>query len=166
MNPGDKVRYRGPGGTGVWEGVIAFDEPDAVLMEVNPPVPMLKAPDAIMVEEVDDRMYLPETTMLGYGTRWLLEDLGIEVPSGKFTDSTERIYEIEKPMKVSEIMALCRKHHGPDPGDSSSSFTSAWRKRKIKIGEKLNPLCWLQSVMLTAIPLAKKGRYSGDFEVL
>ena len=141
MEVGDHVIYREPQGlVNEWRGTVAAIDRNMVLLEPDEPTPFVDGPDAMAFEAIDDRMYLPETNTIGYGLRQALEDDGIEV-KGHLEDVRERKFILDHPMRIQEIKAFCKRKH-PN-----------------------TPQCWMHGIVLTAIPIDKKSRFFGTFEV-
>lgn len=110
-------------------------------MELDEPIPFIFAPEAVLIDAVDERMYLPETKVLAYGLAQALEDENA-LPSGNWRGEDQRIYDLDKSMDVRELMKFCKKNHPEEK------------------------LCWLHGIIMTAVPIDTKSKYFGAFEPL
>ena len=150
MKKGDRVSYsdRGHGSSfhaaagapTEWTGRIAATEKNRVLLELDEPIPFYLGPEAVDIEAIDDRMYLPKTKTLAYGLADALEDAGL-LPPGK-RDQFNTIYQLDDPMSIKKIKEFCEKKYR---------------------GQKH---CWLHGIMMTAVPIDLKSKWFGEFKTV
>jgi hypothetical protein len=140
MNIGEHGIYRE--GNREWRGtVVDIHAPESIaLFELDKPMSFMNAPWAIAIKAIDERMYLRETSRIGYGLRAAMEDAGA-LPAGHFEDVEERIYLLDQPMDIRDAQKFCKERH---PGEK---------------------LCWLQGAVMRAVPIDKKSKNFGTFEV-
>lgn len=120
-----------------YPGRIAGIEGDIALLELYEPVSYFGAPGDMVAQKIRKGFYSEETYVLGVDLveQWK-EHSPSTLPRGRFTEEGIE-YVLEKPIKVSDVRALCQKHFPFEPG------------------------CWWESLVLYVVPIDLMG--SGSF---
>jgi len=128
VKKGDRVEIELADSNETVPGIVERVQAGAALVELSYPLHfMTETKQVIIPKLIHPDMAEPETDLLGYGTRIFLEDIK-KLPAGRDVD--ERLYALNKPMKLKTIIDLCKE----------SEHRSA-------------PQCWLQAAYLNVIPI-------------